>query len=105
MKKTRTHTPSALTRCHACAQGPRQRGEALLRGPCVARQSSRFGRECVRDGGHGDRRPEAALLMLAEAAGVATVGGDKGFDVASFVAGVRALGVTPQASDRRGKFV
>jgi transposase len=43
----------------------------------------------------GTAEREAALMLLAEAAGAASVGGDKGFDVPSFVAGVRALGVAP----------
>src|SRR5436190_5621126 len=43
----------------------------------------------------GTAAREAALLLLAEATNATTVGGDKGFDVPSFVEGVRALGVTP----------
>jgi transposase len=46
----------------------------------------------------GTAEREAALLLLAEASGATTVGGDKGFDVASFVAGVRALAVTPHVA-------
>src|ERR1700681_4520276 len=48
----------------------------------------------------GTAEREAALLLLAEAADAATVGGDKGFDVPSFVAGVRALGVTPHVAQK-----
>src|SRR3989449_2024862 len=48
----------------------------------------------------GTAEREAALLLLAEAADAATVGGDKGFDVPSFVAGVRALGVTPHIAQK-----
>ena len=40
------------------------------------------------------------MLLLAEAADATTVAGDKGFDVASFVAGVRALGVTPHVAQK-----
>src|SRR5688572_20781765 len=43
---------------------------------------------------------EAALLLLGEAPHAATVGGDKGFDVRSFVDGVRALGVTPHVAQK-----
>ena len=46
----------------------------------------------------GTAERETALLLLAEAANAVTVGGDKGFDVPSFVAGVRALGVTPHVA-------
>jgi transposase len=48
----------------------------------------------------GAAEREAALLLLAETADAATVGGDKGFDVPSFVAGVRALGVTPHVAQK-----
>jgi transposase len=46
----------------------------------------------------GTAERDAALLMLTAAPAATTVGGDKGFDVASFVAGVRALGVTPHVA-------
>ena len=48
----------------------------------------------------GTAERDAALLLLAEAADAVTVGGDKGFDVPSFVAGVRALGVTPHVAQK-----
>src|SRR5215204_5448203 len=48
----------------------------------------------------GTAERDAALLLLADAAGAATVGGDKGFDVPSFVAGVRALGITPHVAQK-----
>ena len=48
----------------------------------------------------GTAEREAALLLLTEATGAVTVGGDKGFDVPRFVAGVRALGVTPHVAQK-----
>src|SRR5205085_2003466 len=48
----------------------------------------------------GTAEREAALWLLTEASGAVTVGGDKGFDVASFVAGVRALGITPHVAQK-----
>jgi transposase len=48
----------------------------------------------------GTAEREAALLLLTEATGAVTVGGDKGFDVPHFVAGVRALGVTPHVAQK-----
>src|SRR5881394_3591782 len=48
----------------------------------------------------GTAEREAALRLLAEAADAVTVGGDKGFDVPSFVAGVRALGITPHIAQK-----
>jgi len=48
----------------------------------------------------GTAERDAALLLLAEAAHAVTVAGDKGFDVRSFVAGVRALGVTPHVAQK-----
>jgi transposase len=48
----------------------------------------------------GTAEREAALLLLREAGGAVTVGGDKGFDVRSFVAEVRGLGVTPHVAQK-----
>lgn len=48
----------------------------------------------------GTAEREAALLLLTEAADAVTVGGDKAFDLPSFVAGVRALGVTPHVAQK-----
>ena len=48
----------------------------------------------------GTAEREAALLLLGAVAHGGTVGGDKGFDVPSFVAGVRALGVTPHIAQK-----
>jgi transposase len=48
----------------------------------------------------GTAEREAALLLLGAAPPGGTVGGDKGFDVASFVAGVRDLGFTPHVAQK-----
>jgi len=49
----------------------------------------------------GTAEREAALLLLgALPDGGGTVGGDKGYDVASFVAAVRALGLTPHVAQK-----
>ncbi|HWL40393.1 MAG TPA: IS5 family transposase [Gemmatimonadaceae bacterium] len=48
----------------------------------------------------GTAEREAALRLLAEVAEAGTVGGDKGFDVSSFVAAVRGLGLTPHVAQR-----
>jgi transposase len=48
----------------------------------------------------GTAEREAALLLLHHAPHAATVGGDKGFDVSSFVADVRARGVTPHVAQK-----
>ncbi len=48
----------------------------------------------------GTAEREAALLLLGHAPDARTVGGDKGFDVRSFVAEVRALGVTPHVAQK-----
>jgi transposase len=48
----------------------------------------------------GTAEREAALLLLREASAAVTVAGDKGFDVGSFVAEVRALGVTPPVAQK-----
>lgn len=48
----------------------------------------------------GTAEREAALLLLQQAPQAVTVGGDKGFDVPSFVADVRAAGVTPHVAQK-----
>lgn len=48
----------------------------------------------------GTAERDAALLLLAATTDRGTVGGDKGFDVPSFVAGVRAHGVTPHVAQK-----
>jgi transposase len=48
----------------------------------------------------GTAEREAALVLLDEAPQAVTVGGDKGFDVTSFVADVRARGVTPHVAQK-----
>jgi transposase len=48
----------------------------------------------------GTAEREAALRLLAEVADAGTVGGDKGFDVPSFVAAVRVLGLTPHVAQK-----
>jgi IS5 family transposase len=48
----------------------------------------------------GTAEREAAVLLLGAVAHGGTVGGDKGFDVPSFVAHVRALGVTPHVAQK-----
>src|SRR5262249_60006961 len=46
----------------------------------------------------GTAERDAALLLLAEAPRATTVGADKNFDVASFVAALRARGITPHVA-------
>ena len=48
----------------------------------------------------GTAERDAAVRLLADAADALTVGGDKGFDVPSFVAAVRSLGVTPHVAKK-----
>lgn len=48
----------------------------------------------------GTAEREAALLLLSTTPDAATVGGDKNFDVPSFVAAVRARGITPHVAQK-----
>ena len=48
----------------------------------------------------GTAEREAAVRLLATVADAGTVGGDKGFDVPSFVAAVRGLGLTPHVAQK-----
>jgi IS5 family transposase len=48
----------------------------------------------------GTAERDAALLLLAEAPRATTVGADKNFDVTSFVAALRARGITPHVAQK-----
>ncbi len=48
----------------------------------------------------GTAERDAALLLLGALGHGGTVGGDKGFDVPSFVAGARALTITPHVAQK-----
>ena len=48
----------------------------------------------------GTAEREAAVLLLTAASTAGSVGGDKGFDVPSFIARVRAQGVTPHVAQK-----
>jgi len=48
----------------------------------------------------GTAERDAAVVLLAQADTAVTVGGDKGYDVRSYVAAVRALGVTPHVAQK-----
>ena len=48
----------------------------------------------------GTAEREAALLLLTTVPDATTVGGDKNFDVPSFVAAVRAQGITPHVAQK-----
>ena len=48
----------------------------------------------------GTAERDAALVLLGALSPGGTVGGDKGFDVPSFVAGVRAFGLTPHIAQK-----
>jgi len=54
---------------------------------------------CVTEA-NGTAEREAALLLLATAPRATTVGADKNFDVPSFVAAVRARGITPHVAQK-----
>jgi transposase len=61
--------------------------------------------DCMVTQATGTAEREAALMMLANAPEARTVGTDKAYDTADFVAGCRDLGVTPhvaQNTQRRG---
>ena len=51
--------------------------------------------DCILTPATGTAEREAALKMLAEVPQAKTVGADKGYDVADFVAACREQGVTP----------
>lgn len=54
--------------------------------------------DCLLSRATGTAEREAALMMLSQAPRAKTVGGDKGYDVADFVAACREQGVTPHVA-------
>jgi transposase len=48
----------------------------------------------------GTAERDAALLLLSDTPDAVTVGGDKGYDVPSFVAALRARGITPHVAQK-----
>ena len=88
----------------ARAQGAGQRSEALLRGPCAARQSTRVGRQCLRDGGdrHGRTRG-GRCCCWARSRTAAPSAATRVSTSRSFVAGVRALAITPHVAQKASK--
>jgi transposase len=55
---------------------------------------------CVTDASGTAERDAALMLLAASAPPGSTVGGDKGFDVRSFIADVRALDITPHVAQK-----
>ena len=87
-RRNDTHQSTTDPDAHAGPQGHRPRGQAVVRGPRAARQSPRPGRQRVRDGRdrHGRTRGRRCCCS-AKRPHAATVGGDKGFDVAQLCRG------------------
>ena len=86
----------------ARAEGPGQRGEAVVRGACPARQSPRVGGECLRHARHGDRRTRGRPCCCSTPAARrgARSAATRASTCRSFVAAVRALGVTPHVAQK-----
>ncbi len=99
-RRNDTHQSTTDPDARLARKGAGEGSQAVVRGTRAARQSPRPGRERLRDGRHGDGRTRRRPAVAGHAPRAATVGGDKGFDVASFVAGVRALGVTPHVAQK-----
>ena len=97
-RTTRTPRPPIPTR--SSREGSGQGGQAGVSGTRAARQSPWPGEQRLRDGRDRHGRAEAALMLLGCARRAKTVGGDKGYDVASFVAAVRDLGITPHVAQK-----
>ena len=82
-------------------KGPGKEAKLSYAGHVLLDNRHGLGGECVRHGRHRDRRTRGRVAAAgAKPRTPATVGGDKGFDVPSFVAGVRALGITPHVAQK-----
>ena len=84
------------------SEGHRQGSLAGVSRPRAAGQSTGACRQRLRDPRDGDRaeRDAAVLLLEASASPGSTVGADKGYDVARFVADVRVQDVTPHVAQK-----
>jgi hypothetical protein len=74
-------------------------------GICLSENRNGLIVDCTLTPATGEAEPEAALLMLArergKQKGKLTVGADRGYNTRGFVAGTRALSVTPHVARKR----
>ena len=88
-------------RGQAVPQGQRQGGQALLHGPCADGEPARAARRRPGQRGQRHRRARRGRRRCSRPCPgrhPITVGGDKGFDTAGFVAAMRELKVTPHVA-------
>ena len=85
----------------AASEGEREGGETGVSGPRAVGQSTGARRQCLCDPRDGDRRARGGGAGAGgQCAPGSTVGADKGYDVASFVATVRVLEITPHVAQK-----
>jgi transposase len=99
-RRNDTHQSTTDPDAHLARKGPGKEAKLSYAGHVLL--DNRYGlvaNVCVTPA-TGTAEREAAVLLLGAVAHGGTVGGDKGFDVPSFVAQVRALGVTPHVAQK-----
>jgi hypothetical protein len=94
-------TPRPPIPMRSCTEVERPAESLGVLGPRADRQPTRPDREPLRDGGDRDRRSRGrADPAGGQRVAGSTVGVDNAYDVATFVAGVRDLDVTPHVGQR-----
>ncbi len=99
-RRNDTHQSTTDADAMLARKGPGREAKLSLRRACAARHRHGLVANVCVTAATGTAEREAAVVMLTEATRAVTVAGDKGFDVASFVTAVRALGVTPHVAQK-----
>jgi transposase len=97
-RRNDTHVSTSDPEAMLATKGNREGSKLAYLGHVLMENRSGLAVDCMLTSATGTAEREAALEMLAEAPAAKTVGADKGYDVASFVAACREQGVTPHVA-------
>lgn len=97
-RRNDTHVSTSDPDAMLATKGNREGSKLSYLGHVLMENRSGLAVDCIVTPATGTAEREAALKMLAEAPQAKTVGGDKGYDVADFVAACREQGVTPHVA-------
>jgi transposase len=104
-RTNQTHTSTTDPDARLFRKGPRQGGQALPHGPPADGEPERADRRRPADAGHRHRRARGGRSHAGPPGGRhrATLGADRGYDAASFVATLRALNVAPHIAQNTSR--
>ena len=97
-RRNDTHVSTSDPDAMLATKGNREGSKLSYLGHVLMENCSGLAVDCILTPATGTAEREAALKMLAEAPQAKTVGADKGYDVADFVAACREQGVTPHVA-------